>query len=59
MTESYPIYLLISQIYIQVTKKLESQSKKVVETSSIFKISLSFYLQQMKNRMKIRLNTKI
>lgn len=59
MTESYPIYLLISQIFIQVTKKLESQSKKVVETSSIFKISLSFYLQQMKNRMKIRLNTKI
>jgi|LauGreDrversion4_2_1035121.scaffolds.fasta_scaffold157678_1 hypothetical protein len=59
MTESYLIYLLISQIFIQVTKKLESQSKKVVETSSIFKISLSFYLQQMKNRMKIRLNTKI
>jgi hypothetical protein len=59
MTESYLIYLLISQIFIQVTKKLESQSKKVEETSSIFKISLSFYLQQMKNRMKIRLNTKI
>ena len=45
MTESYLIYLLISQIFIQVTKKLESQSKKVVETSSIFKISLSFNLQ--------------